>query len=365
LAAAVTLTVLAITASALFAVQARRAAQGRLAERRQSAIDKALVTAWTGDLDATEQSIRGAELAGASVADLRMLRGSVAMHRGDYREAMQHLEQAWKLSPKSVAVASMLIKAYSLLGEWDKAQPIFENLYLSVPTTPEDFLFRGSLEAMVDPMKAMETLNEAIRRRPTGIAGLVRGSVRASVALDAARIDEAEAAIADINNAATALLPANAEIIALSLHAHLIAAGIYEDNQMIEKRAAAWRQVEADAAALEKYPGNQAAILARAMYLKHVAHDSVPFRELRASAPNGLTDYCLAVALYREGEFKAALDLLQPAVSLNQTGADYARGYFMAELPNGPELALKEFYRLWQGNPSTWTPWQFRPHFVC
>ena len=48
------------------------------------------------------------------------------------------------------------------------------------------------------PIKALETLNEAKRRRPTGIAGLVRGSVRAKVALDGARIDDAEAAIADI-----------------------------------------------------------------------------------------------------------------------------------------------------------------------
>jgi hypothetical protein len=246
----------------------------------------------------------------------------------------------------------MLIKAYSLVGQWDKAQPIFETLGHLVPTTPEDFLFKGSLEALLNPAKGLETLNEAIRRRPTGIAGLMRASVRASIAHDTGRISEAEAAMADVN-AAKALLPVSAETIAVSLKAHLIATGIYEDNQLPEKRTTAWRQVEDDAVALERYGGNQAAILARAFYLKHVGDDLAAFRKLRASATNGWTDYCLAVALYRHGQFQAGLELLQPDAP-SEHDADYIRGYFLAELSNGPELALEEFHRLWQRNPTAW-----------
>jgi lipoprotein NlpI len=56
---------------------------------------------------------------------------------------------------------------------------------------------------------------------------------------------------------------------------------------------------------------------------------------------------------YRHGQFEAVLEILQPDAP-GQHDADYIRGYFLAELPRGPELALKEFYRLWQRRPSAW-----------
>jgi len=99
---------------------------------------------------------------------------------------------------------------------------------------------------------------------------------------------------------------------------------------------------------------NQAAILARATYLKRRAADWVSFQKLRTSATNGVTDYLLAVALYHHGEFRAALDLLQPEARPLNIGAQSMRGYFLAELPDGPHLAWNEFQRLWQRNPSTW-----------
>ena len=99
-----------------------------------------------------------------------MLRGSVSMHRGNYGEAVKELEQAWKLSRNSVAVCSMLIQSYLLLGQSDKAQPLFTTLEQLMPATPEDFLFRGVLDLFVDHAVALETLNEAVRRRPRGVA---------------------------------------------------------------------------------------------------------------------------------------------------------------------------------------------------
>jgi tetratricopeptide (TPR) repeat protein len=356
LAGALAIALLAVATSTLFGVQARRAEQGRLAERRQNAIDKALTMAWSGDLDGTEQSIREAEVAGVSVGELRMLRGSVAMHRGDYHQAVQELEQAWKLSPKSVAVCSMLIKAYSLLGQWDKAQPMFATLDRLELKTPEDFLFRGSLDTLVDPAHGMAALDEAVRRRPTGVARLHRGSARASLAQDTAKIEDAEAALSDVQ-AAMALLPSNAEVTALSLKTHLIAAGIYEEHRLAEKRAAAWRQAEADAIALEKHPENQAALVARAMYLKHLGNDWTPLEKLRgglSAITNRMLDYFEIVSLYHRGAYQTASERLHPDANRTDAGSDYMRGYVLAELPDGPQLARQEVQRLWERNPSTW-----------
>src|SRR6185295_18378365 len=106
---------------------------------------------------------------------------------------------------------SMLIKAYALIGRWDMAQPMFATLDRLKPTTPEDFLFRGSLDALVDPAHGMAALDEAVRRRPTGVALLHRGSARANLAQDTAQLEDAEAALSDIQAAMT-LLPPNAEV---------------------------------------------------------------------------------------------------------------------------------------------------------
>jgi serine/threonine protein kinase/tetratricopeptide (TPR) repeat protein len=356
LAAALLITAFAVAITTVFGIRTRVARRQRLAERRQNAIDKALLIAWTGDLDGTEQAIREAELTGASIADLRVLRGALAIHGCRYVEAVEHLEEAWKLSPRSVAVASMLIRAYTSLGQWEQAQPLFEIMDHLTPTTPEDFLLRGSLEALVDPAGALATLNEAVRRRPTGIARLHRASVRASHALDTGGIADAEAAMADINSV-RALLANNAQTIVWSLKAHLIATQLYEENQLSEKRAAAWRQVELDAAELQQFPGNQAAMIGRALYLMRVGGDPAPLRSLRASTSNGLNgvvDSYLAVALYRRGEFQAALDVLPARPGPVQIPRDYARGYVLTELPNGPQRAWEEVHRLWRSNLPLW-----------
>jgi hypothetical protein len=113
------------------------------------------------------------------------------------------------------------------------------------------------------------------------------------------------------------------------------------------------RQVEADAADLERYPENQAAILGRAIYLKHLGGNPVSLREMRATATNGVIDYFLAFALYRQGSWEAALEVAAPETGRESSGPYFMRGYILPELPRGPQLACDEVQRLWQMNPST------------
>src|SRR5207249_255894 len=75
--------------------------QQLLAEKRQNALDKAMMVAMSGDLDAANKAIADAELLGASAGEIRMLRGQLAVYRQDPAEGLPHLQQAVLLLPES------------------------------------------------------------------------------------------------------------------------------------------------------------------------------------------------------------------------------------------------------------------------
>src|SRR5262249_23249398 len=157
----------------------------REAEKRQSAIDRALTAAMGGDLEGAEQEIAEAERAGASTGQVQMLRGQIALHRGESQKAMRHLEQAVALLPDSVAARGMLAAAYASDGHWEKFDRTIREMAKLTPSTPEDFLFKGYAEANLDPTLGLQTMQKAFERRPMmGIALLLRAEVRAFVAQD-------------------------------------------------------------------------------------------------------------------------------------------------------------------------------------
>src|SRR5262249_52054867 len=166
-------TLLALVAACLFAWQAHGAELARLAaerdreaEKRQSAIDRALTAAMGGDLEGAEQGIAEAERAGASTGQVQMLRGQIALHRGESQKAMRHLEQAVALLPDSVAARGMLAAAYASDGHWEKFDRTIREMAKLAPSTPEDFLFKGYAEANLDPKLGLQTIQKAfdIRR---------------------------------------------------------------------------------------------------------------------------------------------------------------------------------------------------------
>ena len=107
-----------------------------------------MVAARTGDLNTSEIALREAELAGASPGQVRMLRGQVALHRGEFAEAVQELKQAATLLPESVSAQSLLAMALVRFGSFDRAEPVMIKLRSMSPRTAEDYLFRGQLEAV-------------------------------------------------------------------------------------------------------------------------------------------------------------------------------------------------------------------------
>jgi hypothetical protein len=163
----VALTLLAIVCFALVAVGvagtvAYRNEEQRLAEqnthaeelqteRRQNALDKALMSAMSGDFNEAEKAIDEAELHGASTGQVRILRGQVALHRGEIESAIPHLEQAAKLlpvgEPGAVAARAMLALACIHNANSARFEQLCQELEDLSPSTPEDLLFKGQVES--------------------------------------------------------------------------------------------------------------------------------------------------------------------------------------------------------------------------
>src|SRR5262245_27371843 len=125
-----------------------------------------------------------------------MLRGQIALHRGQSREARRHLEDAVELLPESVAAQGMLAAAYASDGHWERYDRTIREMARLNPSTPEDFLFKGYAEANLDPARGLQTIKQAFERRPLmGVALLLRAEVRAYLAQDTADPVQAEGAV--------------------------------------------------------------------------------------------------------------------------------------------------------------------------
>ena len=88
-------------------------------------------------------------------------------------EAIQHLEQAAKLVPlgQPGAVAARAMLAVACLKSFRFRQSRFVELWRELeqlaPISPEDFLFKGYAEATLEPTRGLQTIQQALARRPT------------------------------------------------------------------------------------------------------------------------------------------------------------------------------------------------------
>ena len=205
-------------------------------------LEKALLGAMSGDFDGAEKAIAEAELLGASTGQVRMLRGQVAFHRGDLTVAIEHLEQAVKLLPDSVAARAGLILAYHESGQTARFDQLAPELDRLTPVTAEDYLFKGQLESLVNPERQLQTLEEALRRRPnSSIVLAVRLVARAERALFTDDPRDADLALQDASVVKT-LLPGNPFALTRSVYAHLVAASVFASNGLKERSGRPWNR---------------------------------------------------------------------------------------------------------------------------
>jgi serine/threonine protein kinase len=353
-----------------------------VAEQRQNALEKALLAAMGGDFEGAEKAIDEAELLGASTGQVRMLRGQVALHRGEMEKALQHLEQAVKLlpvgQPGAVAARAMLALAYFNSGQTARlggvplvrrhgqelayfnsgqiarVEQLWRDLDEMQPSTPEDYLFKGQVEALMNPEGGLQTVDEAIRRRNSVIARVVRTEVRADRALSSGEVRDAELALEDIG-AARVMLPDDPYVLALSVYAQLVAAGIYEDQGRTKDRERVLEEARSEVRKLERFTSLPVARKVCFWYFDYVGDEEAAFE----MSGHG-TEFRHVSVLYRRGDYSGALQAADRAVALGYALSRIERGFVLAELDNGPGRAQAAF-REAVDNPGESRFFQLRP----
>jgi tetratricopeptide (TPR) repeat protein len=316
-----------------------------IAFQRQDALDDAYLAAMAGDFAAAEESIRQAELLGASAGRIRILRGQVALHQGRPEEAIEHLDQSVKLLPESVSAHAMLTYAYAKGGQFGRFYTLLVDLEEREPVTHEDFLFKGLAEAWgASPEAGLRNLDEAVRRRDSAVARLLRADVGAFHANNTGVPEHAASAREDARRA-KGLLPDNPMALCTDLRAQLVAAHVYGQSGQNEKREACLHEAERDARALESFKGFAEGHQARAWYFEFVGQDDDALTEWRQGAESPQHSDSIvrsyAMALYRAGEFQEALHVVDEyGLPEDDGGCNMYRLCILAELPNGPAQAL-------------------------
>ena len=316
----------------------RQAHQERLlAEQGQNALERALTAALSGDFAGASKATDEAEKLGAPPGQVHFLRGQVAFHRGDVVAARDYLIEAVKETPSSVAVRAVLALAFYHSGRFGRFEQLARELDTMTPDTPEDFLFKGHVEAIIRPERALRTLAEALHLRDSFVARSVCAEARGHVALFTDEPGVAELAVEDAQMAKR-LLPGNPFALARSVHAHLIAAGVFEVTGQAGKSQAALEQAGRDARALEPFTDVRPALVARFRYYDYVGDEEVALAVCRRA-----TEFRLALMLYRRGEYEQALAATDRARARGYGLTRVQRGFILAELPDGPRRAAGAF----------------------
>jgi tetratricopeptide (TPR) repeat protein len=202
-----------------------------------------------------------------------MRRGQIALHRGQSRDAIRHLEEAVRLLPNNVAAWGMLAAAYANDGHWERYDKAIREMKLLTPSNPEDFLFKGYAEAYLEPDQGLQTIKQAFDRRPTMIiALLLRAEVRAMVAQDTDDLDEAERAVQDAKYARE-LLHNNPTALWVSLQAHLAKAGVHEHRDELDQRGTELELAGKHAKALKRFTALPEAVVNRWTYFREVGRE--------------------------------------------------------------------------------------------
>jgi tetratricopeptide (TPR) repeat protein len=306
----------------------------------EEAVDDALATTMSGDSQASEQAIARIVEAGADSGWISLLRGHLAFHRGEHDEAVRQLQEAVEQFPESVAARALLAAAYVAAGWWEKYEQVLEELEKLSPESAEDYLFRGLAESYLDPLRGRQSLDEAIRRRRLPAAFVVRAEVRTNQAVDSGDIRDADAALADARIACE-LLPDNPAALLVSLNAHLVAAGLYEDAGRADVCDPLMAEAESDAQALAAFSHLPSVAYDLAMYMVDARQEQAAFEILKSAAErtdNARVTYGYALLLYRRGAFEEGLAVLDRRAHRSHN-EELLRVLMLMELPDGHERA--------------------------
>jgi serine/threonine protein kinase len=198
-------------------------------EQRQSAVERAILEAMSGDTQVALQAIAEAESKGAEPGQLNLLRGLVEYHRGRAKEAIVYLEQAERQMPESVAVKATLACAFVVTGRWQRYDEMLSILERLEPQTPEDYLLLALSQQELDPEQALRTLDRApTRSRHSAVALFIRAWVQIALVQETGRPEDAEKSLEDLRK--VDLPEGSQEVPFAQVMAHVAAAHAYRSN---------------------------------------------------------------------------------------------------------------------------------------
>jgi len=322
-----------------FARETRRTRATLLTTQRQDALDDALLAALNGDSSAAGEAIARAERFEAAPEHLAFLRGQSAYFRGEFSEAIQHLEQAVAGLPSSVAAQSLFAAACVAGGRWEDYERTLTEVERMTPVTADDHLMKGLAEAYLDPQRGLKSLDAAVQLRNWPIARMIRAEVRSRLAQDRDDIAQIRQAQEEADLAAQ-LLPDNSAALLVALGTHRDAAGLFSAAGLVNEQQTALQQAELAARKLERFTHLPLVVSSRALFLQVIGREQESLATLQAARQTNdpIIAYDLALALARHGRPVEALTVLEDAQRLTGNAA-WLRVWLLWEHPDRHDQA--------------------------
>jgi serine/threonine protein kinase len=261
---------LALATAGTIAWRAHQSEQQRqaeiLAEKRQAAMEKAILAAMSSQLADADAALLEAERLGADLAERRFVAGILSQYRGDSHEAKRMLLEACGERPDWVAPRAFLAVVCNYVEDWE-GEVIHGNAASALaPKTPEDYLFRGYMIGFANPRRGLPDVEEAWGRRRSVLAQFIRAEVLAVLADDTGRVEDAVAA-RDALRSARALM-GDAPMVAVSgLYIQVVGCNNCRLHGRVEEAKQWLAEGAADFRAAEAYRAHPGALQVRTMYL--------------------------------------------------------------------------------------------------
>jgi serine/threonine protein kinase len=375
LAGSLSCVLLAVCVALAFAYQAHRAEQQRAEEKDRhrlqlldEKINNAYLVASGGELDKTEEAIKEIERLGASPGQVRLLKGTVYHFRGDTRRAISELEQAMTLLPESVAARALLARSYANNGQWGRSGELLDEIESLSPSSPEDYLFKGYAQGGYSEggQDGIANLTEGIRLRPSPLGRALRAGALADRAHDTGEQKYVEEALRDAD-AARGMVPDNPRVLCYSAYCRLVAAGIYREANILDKRDAVREDLKRDVQALEPFLDDIPNVgWPEWFYYEEIGDRNeslkIAQRMFESSGSPLAANYCV-IDLYHLGRFEKALQFVDRRKQTDVFG-DIMRPMILAEL-HGKPRALQEYKKMTRDLPedALWV-WRDVPLFL-
>jgi tetratricopeptide (TPR) repeat protein len=340
------------------AVQADRAARAADRKLLEAKMDRALDHILRGDFASAEAAIREAADAGAPAGWVDWRRGQIAYHRGQFADAVPLLESAVRAYPDQAAPRSLLAWAYALSGDLEKFSRVGDAADRLPAVTPEDVLYKGLMLSYLDPPRALPTLDDAVLRRDSTIARLIRAQVRVFRAKGSSDLALAKLAQEDAATARS-MLPGNPYALAVSLRVQVETALLLPPDG--PEHRATLEQAERDARALADFPKLPIAVQNRGLFLEYAAGRDEAALEVWRRGSEELNDiwidYHYILALYRRGEVSKAADVAKRWLHNSEMQCLLIRAVLLSELPDGKAEALSVSEELARPSASAYSVW--------